>query len=481
LHSTETSLIITSKWMSQIRGAVVANRPVEDCLIRCILDTPSQSIGSRTYSMTQQTPQWANRIVDQGFEDPEQLLANPFNARIHPKFQQESLKAILDEVGWVDRVIVNRTSGHVLDGHLRVALAITAGEQVPVEYVELNEREEQLILSTFDWITQQAIYDADNLETLLRAIGDSENDALQALLDDIATQNNISLDDETPLEDAGPQIDRAAELQEKWQTASGQLWIIPSKTGKGEHRLLCGDSTNADDVARLMDGKLTPLVVTDPPYGVEYADKNAFLNAIAPANRIQKRISGDHGSKDDMQDMWKSAFANMNAVMSPGAVVYCFMPQGGDQMMMMMMALMHVGIEPRHELIWLKNNHVLGRSDYNYKHEPILYAWKEGGHKFYGDFQTSVIEVAKPQKSGLHPTTKPVELITILIENSSLKGQLLYEPFSGSGTALIAAEETGRLCAAMEIAPEYVAVALERLADMGLSPRLDTSTHEIAF
>jgi site-specific DNA-methyltransferase (adenine-specific) len=277
-----------------------------------------------------------------------------------------------------------------------------------------------------------------------------------------------------PDEDKGAQLDRADELRDKWRTARGQLWTVPSKTARGVHRLLCGDSTDAADVARVMAGERAALVVTDPPYGVEYADKNAFLNAIARGNRIQAEIAGDHGTKEVTQALWKAAFREMAAVMAPGAVVYCFMPQGGDQMMMMMM-MMGAGIEPRHELIWVKNNHVLGRTDYAYKHEPILYAWKDGGHKFYGDFQTSVIECDKPQKSDLHPTMKPVELIARLVENSSQRSDVAYDPFAGSGTTMVACEQLGRLCRMIEIEPKYVAVILQRMADMGLAPTLEAS------
>ncbi len=137
------------------------------------------------------------------------------------------------------------------------------------------------------------------------------------------------------------------------------------------------------------------------------------------------------------------------------------MPQGGDQMMMMMM-MMESGIEPKHELIWLKNNHVLGRTDYAYKHEPILYAWKKGGHKFYGEFQTSVLEFSRPQKNDLHPTMKPVSLISKLIMNSSITNQIIYDPFLGSGTTLIAAEQLGRKCYGMEISPQYCDVIVKR-------------------
>ncbi len=255
--------------------------------------------------------------------------------------------------------------------------------------------------------------------------------------------------------DAEPQIDRAAELLKKWKCKTGDLYAI------GEHRLIVGDCTDAAVVARVMGGEYAQLVIIDPPYGVSYADKNTFLNAISPANRIETPIENDHQSKEETQAMWKKAFSEMYVVMDKGAVVYCFMPQGGDQMMMMMM--MSEKLEPRHELIWLKNNHVLGRVDYAYKHEPILYAWKEGGHKFYGDFQTSILEYNKPLISDLHPTTKPTALIEKLMSNSSLENEIIYDGFVGSGTTLVACQNLNRRGRAAEISPAYCAVTLERL------------------
>ncbi len=260
-------------------------------------------------------------------------------------------------------------------------------------------------------------------------------------------------------QDAEPQIDKAEELNKVWKVKAGDLWQL------GEHRLLCGDCTKADDVARVMGKEKAALVVTDPPYGVSYADKNSFLNSVGKGNRVQTKIESDHLSKEETQAMWKAAFSEMSKAMGKGAVVYCFMPQGGDQMMMMMMMMMGAGIEPRHELIWLKNNHVLGRVDYAYKHEPILYAWKEGGHKFYGDFQTSIIECNRPNKSELHPTTKPVELCERLVNNSSKTKDVVFDIFSGSGTTLIACENLNRKCRAIEISPAYVAVTLQRYQD----------------
>jgi len=138
--------------------------------------------------------------------------------------------------------------------------------------------------------------------------------------------------------------------------------------------------------------------------------------------------------------------------------------------MMMMMMIGDAGWKVRHELIWVKNNHVLGRSDYQYKHEPILYGWrKDGTHKFYGDFQTSVLEFDKPVSSKLHPTTKPTDLVSFLTKNSTQANDLIYDPFLGSGTTMIAAHNLDRICNGLEISPSYTAVCLERAKDLGIS------------
>lgn len=383
-----------------------------------------------------------------------ELQNNPENWRTHPTSQKDALEGLLNSIGWAGACLYNETTGRLIDGHLRKEIAPDA--EIPVLIGEWTEDEEKLILASLDPIAAMAQADKEKLDALLQDVR-SDDAAVQRMLAELAEKEGLYLD-KKQVQDAEPQIDKAEELRKKWGVEIGQLWQL------GEHRLICGDCTDAAVVARVMGGEKAALVVTDPPYGVEYADKNKFLNAIDKGNRIQTDIEGDHGTKEKTQALWKAAFHQMNDVMLPGAVVYCFMPQGGDQMMMMMM-MMGAGIEPRHELIWLKNNHVLGRVDYAYKHEPILYAWKTGGHKFYGDFQTSILEFPKPLQSNLHPTTKPVELIERLVSNSSKVGEVIYEPFSGSGTTLIACERLGRKCRAIEISPAYCAVAIQRWVD----------------
>ena len=390
------------------------------------------------------------------------LIPYARNAKKHDDAQVAQIAASIREFGFNNPVLIDQDNG-IIAGHGRVLAARKLGlAEVPcIRLGHLTDTQRRAYIIADNRLTETGGgWDTELLALELEdlRLDDFDLDLTgfeAAALEEILGDGMGDAGSDLP-EDTEPEIDRAEELRQKWGVETGQLWKL------GEHRLLCGDSTRAEDVARVMGEDLATLVVTDPPYGVSYADKNAFLNAVDKGCSVQTAIANDHLSKDATQELWRAAFAAMASAMGKGGVVYCFMPQGGDQMMMMMMMMMDAGIEPRHELIWLKNNHVLGRTDYAYKHEPILYAWKEGGHKFYGDFQTSILEFARPQKSDLHPTMKPVPLIERLMANSSQEGEAVYEPFSGSGTCLIACENLKRRCRAIEISPAYVAVALER-------------------
>lgn len=380
----------------------------------------------------------------------------------NPRHNDQAVSAVaasIKEFGFRQPIVTDEELV-VLVGHTRLKAAQSIGlSVVPVHIAEgLTEAQKKAYRIADNRLNELAEWDNELLSLELEALTEADFDI--GLLGFSDEELDELLDKSTGTE-GNTDPDEVPEVPENPVTKLGDVWLL------GEHRLMCGDSTDKESVGRLMAGEMAALVVTDPPYGVSYADKNSFLNDIDKGNHNQTAIANDHLSKEDIQAMWESAFREMANAMSPGAVVYCFMPQGGDQMMMMMMMMMEgAGIEPRHELIWLKNNHVLGRTDYAYKHEPVLYAWKPGaGHKFYGDFQTSILEFARPQKSDIHPTMKPIPLVVRLIENSSKRNELLYEPFSGSGTTLIASEQTRRRCYAMEISPQYVDVAIKRWQD----------------
>jgi len=234
----------------------------------------------------------------------------------------------------------------------------------------------------------------------------------------------------------------------------------------GEHRLMCGDSTDAGSVAILMDGQKADMVFTDPPYNVAIGDKNRALNTFATSERIERNLEGDTFKSDEEagKKLWLPAFKNMLDNCQDVCAIYVTMPQGGTHMMMMMM--MHeAGWQVKHELIWVKNSPTfsMGRLDYDYQHEPICFGWKKGHKKIgKGKFTKSVWEIDKTRKDADHPTMKPIELVANALENSSENGDNVLDLFGGSGSTLIACEQLGRKCYMMELDPKYCDVIRKR-------------------
>ncbi len=248
---------------------------------------------------------------------------------------------------------------------------------------------------------------------------------------------------------------------------------------KYDHRLLCADSRLPSAVDILMDGEQADMVATDPPYGISYAKKNERLNKYDGGNRLETAIANDEDLDDEgLLDLLTAALGNALDYCRAGAVWYVA-SSPGTRFYDFATVLLSFGVW-RQTLVWAKNHMVLGNADFHYKHEAIFYGWKPGAaHQGPPDRkQVSVWEVDNPRASKEHPTMKPVELYDRMIMLSSNVGNIVLEPFSGSGTTLLASERTGRRCRAMEIAPEYVAVALERWsAATGGVPEL-LATHE---
>ena len=349
-------------------------------------------------------------------------------------------------------IVARADNREIIAGHTRWKAALKLKlERVPVRLLDIDEHNAHLLALADNRLTELTAW-SDTLSTVLKSFDAGERDLAGWTAKDVEELERKmrggagELDeDEVPEPPANP------------VTQVGDVWTL------GKHRLVCGDATLAAVHAALMVGQALALVVTDPPYGVSYADKNKRLNELDDGKRIETPIENDHQPIADIAEhVWRPVFQCLHDVAAPGCALYSFAPQGGDQMMMMMMMMMQDTFPVRHELIWVKNNHVLGRADYQYKHEPILYAWKKGGHKYYGGFQTSLLEYARQQKSDLHPTMKPVALIGKLIENSSLRGGAVGDPFMGSGTTIIAAEQLERIGYGIELSPAYCDVIIER-------------------
>ena len=370
----------------------------------------------------------------------------------NPRKNDQAVDAVansIKEFGWKQPLVVDPKTMEIVVGHTRWKAAKKLGmKTVPcIMADDLTEEQIKAYRLADNKTNELAEWDFDLLGEELDGILDLD-------MTDFGFDFSEQEAEKEVTEDIPPEVDEENEPICKL----GDIWQL------GDHRLLCGDSTVKETVERLMNGDKADMVFTDPPYNVDYSSKNVFLNEADKGNCIQKDIEGDFGYTDEEcgEKLWKPAFQNMRDNAKDCCSIYVTMPQGGAHMMMMMM-IAAAGWQVKHELIWVKNNHVLGRTDYFYKHEPILFGWAKT-HKFYGkgEFNKSVWEIDKPSKSDLHPTMKPIRLIANALQNSSKENDLIIDFFGGSGSTLIACEQLGRKCYMMEIDPKYCDVIVKR-------------------
>jgi DNA modification methylase len=401
------------------------------------------------------------------------LLANPKNWRVHPKAQGAALRGLLAEVGYADALLARELPDgrlQLIDGHLRAET--TPSAMVPVLILDVSEAEADKILLTLDPLASMAESDAERLQGLLNNVR-TDSQAVEQLFAHIAEQDALQVVRPTvEILDPEPQLERAAELQKKWHTARKQLWRA------GPHRLVCGDSANHADVAKLWrdGGPLIKLIWTDPPFGIDYVrSKNDALRHLHKGTRVKKSIANDSLAPDETHAMFARALALARERSHQGAACYASVA-AGPLLAGFIQAFERAGFAFKHHLVWIKQQMVLGRCDYHYRHEPILYGWIENGPHYFCENRTcdTVFEVDKPASSPFHPTTKPVELIARMVGNSSRAGELVYDPFCGSGSTLLAAHQLDRIGYGLEIDPAYVAVTLERLSALSLKPELVT-------
>lgn len=285
------------------------------------------------------------------------------------------------------------------------------------------------------------------------AFGEWDLDALANAWSDLPLADwGIDLPDEwlnTKTEDnrdSEPQIDRAEELNQKWDVKAGDLWLI------GEHRLLCGDSTKAEDVSKVMGGGMADMLLTDPPYGVSYVGKTA--DALT--------IENDALDDEELASLVLSAFNNAQSICRGGAYWYATVPPGPLHLIFAN-DWKQRGIL-RQIMVWAKDSMVLGHSEYHYQHEPILFGWIPGKrHKNPDRTRTTLWKYDRPKASREHPTMKPVELWMQAVRDGSIQGESVFDPFLGSGTTMVACQNLNRKCRGIEISTNYCAVILERM------------------
>jgi DNA modification methylase len=402
-------------------------------------------------------PAWRNRIVGHGEVDPATLAANPKNWRVHPQAQRDALAGVLDQVGWVQDVIVNRRTGLVVDGHARIDLATKRGERIPVVYVDLSEEEEALILATLDPLSAMAGQQDELLASLCGELK-VDDSALQALLGNLAASagagKRVDGEDDVPPVPVAT-VSRLADL-----------WLV------GPHRILCGDATSPEAVARLVGDRQPLLMVTDPPYGIELDSEwrdRAGLNGCGPAEAsyLKHRTEGHTNTSisSDTRADWSDAFALVPSL----EVAYVW--HASKFTREVLDDLLRIGFLHHQQLIWNKGRTVLTRTHYWFQHEPCWYVRKKNAPWFGRPGENSTVWDAASSKFTMgssdeekfdHPTQKPVELMRRPILNHTQRGKLVYDPFLGSGTTLAAAELTGRVCCGLELDPKYADLIVKR-------------------
>ena len=353
--------------------------------------------------------------------------------------EYQKIKKSLLEFGYVAPIIIN-SDMTVIGGHQRLKVLKELGfEEIECNVVDLDKTKEKALNIALNKISGE--WDNDKLEELLAELKETDIDMdITGFsfdeMDDILKDITGSKEDDFDLDEILEEIDEPV-------TKVGDIWIL------GNHRLMCGDSTKKEDVEKLINNKVIDLIITDPPYNVDYEG-------------VAGKIKNDHLENNQFYEFLESAFINMFDSIKEGGSIYVF--HADTEGLNFRNAFMNAGFKLAECLIWVKNQFVMGRQDYQWKHEPILYGWKEGvAHYFIDDrSQSTVLEFEKPTRNVEHPTMKPINLLVYLIKNSSKEEDLILDLFGGSGSTLIAAEQTKRKCYTMELDPRYCDVIVKR-------------------
>lgn len=370
-----------------------------------------------------------------------QLVPYVNNARTHNAQQITKLRSSLREFGFINPVIVDREY-NVIAGHGRILAAKEEGiEKVPCVFVDyLTPAQKKAYILVDNRMAMDAGWDEELLRVEIEALQAESFDVGLTGFDEKDIAELFAGEDGDAQDD---DFDVDEELQKPPVTKSGDVWLL------GNHRLICGDSTKAETYEVLMDGKKANLVVTDPPYNVNYEGS---------AGKIQN----DSMNEEAFEKFLFDAYTQMNAAMAEDASIYVF--HSDSHGLVFRKAFEDAGFYLSGCCIWKKQSLVLGRSPYQWQHEPCLYGWKKKGkHQWYSDRkQTTIWEFDKPKKNGDHPTMKPIPLIAYPIKNSSMSNCIVLDPFGGSGSTLIACEQLGRICHTIELDEKYCDVIVKR-------------------
>ena len=372
------------------------------------------------------------------------------NAKEHPKEQVAQIVKSIEEFGFNDPIAID-SNNVIIEGHGRLLAAESMQmKEVPVIRLDhLSDMQRRAYILAHNKLTMNSGFDMDVLSAEMKSLDEfdfdleltgfsfDEIDDLELLMDGEEEEKEDGAADFVPATVEVPVIKRGDLIE------------------MGLHKLLCGSATEEDDVLKLMGGELADQLVTDPPYNVEYVGKT----------KEAMTIQNDSMDNDSFRQFLRDAFKNANSVMKEGGVFYIW--HADSEGYNFRGACFDIGWKVRQCLIWKKQTLVMGRQDYHWKHEPCLYGWKEGaGHLWATDRkQTTILEFNRPSKSDLHPTMKPVDLIEYNITNNTKGRDIVLDLFLGSGTTLIACENTKRRCMGTELDEKYAQVIVQRWCD----------------
>ena len=376
----------------------------------------------------------------------DQLIPYVNNARTHSKEQIMKLRSSLREFGFINPVIIDQDY-NVIAGHGRVQAAKEEGiKEVPCVLVDyLTEAQKKAYILADNRMALDAGWDEELLRLEIESLQDMAFDVSLTGFDETEIADLFADDSEKDVKD--DDYDLAAALEKASFVQRGDIWHV------GRHRLMCGDATDAADVTFLMDEKKANLVLTDPPYGVSFKSSDGLT------------IQNDSIQGDDFYQFLYKAFKNMADHLEKGGAAYVF--HADTEGLNFRKAFIDAGFHLAGVCIWVKNSLVLGRSDYQWQHEPVLYGFmKNGKHPWYADRkQTTIWNYDKPKRNKNHPTSKPLDLLGYPIQNSSQENAIVIDTFGGSGSTMMACEQTGRICYMMELDEKYASVILRRYVE----------------
>ena len=368
------------------------------------------------------------------------------NARTHSPEQLAKLRSSLREFGFINPVIIDRDY-NIIAGHGRVLAAKEEGiMEVPCVFVDyLTEAQKKAYILADNRMALDAGWDEELLRIEIESLQGEDFDVSLTGFEEQELADLFAIEGDKAAKD--DDFDLSAALEKASFVERGDLWIV------GRHRLLCGDATRTEDVERLMDGKKANLIVTDPPYGVSFKSSDGLT------------IQNDSMKDEEFYIFLLTAFQCMAEHLENGGSSYVF--HADTEGLNFRKAFIDAGFHLAGVCIWVKNSLVLGRSDYQWQHEPVLFGWKKGGkHSWYSDRrQTTIWNYDKPKRNKNHPTSKPLDLLGYPICNSSQENAIVLDSFGGSGSTLMACEQLNRICHMMELDEKYASVILRRYVE----------------